>query len=60
MAKSSKIEPINIELFEKAWAHHGRSGGIVTKSSQKRRIKKQSNRKKKKRSKRKTKKRKSA
>ena len=28
MAKSSKSEPINIELYEKAWAHSGR--GVQT------------------------------
>jgi hypothetical protein len=58
MANSSKIEPINIELFEKAWARNKRGGAAVTKSSR-RRIRKRSTRKKKKGSKRKIKKRKS-
>ena len=32
MAKSSKIEPINIELYEKAWTHSGRGVQVVEKS----------------------------
>jgi hypothetical protein len=48
MAKSSEIEPINIELYEKAWARKP-SGGAVAKGPR-RRKKKQLTRKKKKRS----------
>lgn len=56
MAKTSKIEPVNIELYEKAWAHLGR-GVKVGKSRVQRRVKKQSSRKKKAARRRKTKKR---
>ena len=32
MAKLSKIEPVNIQLYEKAWGHFGRGVDVVTKS----------------------------
>ena len=48
MAKSSKIEPVNIELYEKAWAHSGHGVQVVKKSPVRPRIKKQTSRKKKK------------
>jgi hypothetical protein len=51
MAKSSKIEPVNIELYEKAWGRFGRGVDVVAKSLPKHRIKKQSSGKKKKRKK---------
>jgi hypothetical protein len=54
MAKSSTIEPINIELYEKAWTHNRSKG--PAKTAPQHRIKKQPNSKKKTVRKRKTKK----
>ena len=48
MAKSSKAEPINIELYEKAWAHSGRSAQAFGESPQSSRKKKKVRRRKKK------------
>jgi hypothetical protein len=31
MAKSSKIEPVNIDLYERAWARSGRGVAVLAK-----------------------------
>ena len=51
MAKSSKIEPINIELYEKAWAHSGRGVQTFGESPRSSRKKKKKARKRKKKKK---------
>jgi hypothetical protein len=56
MAKASKIEPVNIELYQKAWARFRRDVNVVAKSPKQRRLRKKTSRKKKKGRKRKTKK----
>jgi hypothetical protein len=50
MAKSSKIEPINIELYEKAWAHSGRGVQTFGESPRSSRTKKKARKRKRKRS----------
>ena len=37
MAKLSKIEPVNIQLYKKAWGHFGKGVDLVTKSPPKKR-----------------------
>jgi hypothetical protein len=48
MAKSSKIEPINIELYEKAWVHSGRGVQTFGESPRSSRTKKKARKRKKK------------